>query len=199
MVVSIIELFPSVFAFLIFYILWLIWFFFEMIFSWTTPFIRNKGKIVFEDGWSTVLIIAGSMCGFVLIVYLSVSGIYLLAPWFTYLGLLLFASGMLFRFWAILILGKYFSPIVGVYKNHAIITRGPYRFVRHPSYTGALVMLFGYAVILRSWIGAVAMLAVMLPVYLYRIRVEERALNRRFPGTYSVYTKGKKRILPWII
>ena len=199
MVVSIIELFPSVFAFLIFYILWLVWFFFEMIFSWTTPFIRNKGNIVFEDIGSTALIVIGSVFCFVLVVYLSVNGVYLLAPWFTYLGLVLFASGMLFRFWAILVLGKYFSPIVGMYKNHAIITKGPYRFVRHPSYTGALVMLLGYAVILRSWIGVIVMLAVMLPIYLYRIRVEERALNRRFSKEYLKYAKGKKKIIPFIV
>ncbi len=199
MAVSIIELFPSVFAFLIFYILWLVWFFFEMIFSWTTPFIRSKGRIVFEDIWSTVLIIIGSVGCFVIVIYLSVNEILLLSPWFTYLGLAIFLSGMLFRFWAILVLGRYFSPIVGLYKDHAVITNGPYRFVRHPSYTGALVMLFGYAVILRSWTGAAAMLAIMLPVYLYRIRIEERALNRRFPKEYRDYTKDKKKLIPWII
>ena len=199
MPVSIIELFPSFFAFLVFYILWLVWFFFEMIFSWTTPFIRSKGRIVFEDVWSTVLIMVSSVCCFVFVIYISVNSISLLGPWFTYLGLLVFVSGMLFRFWAILVLGRYFSPIVGVYAEHRIITNGPYKYVRHPSYTGALIMLFGYAIILRSWIGAVVMLAVMLPVYLYRIRIEERALNRRFPGDYSAYTKNKKKIMPWLI
>ncbi len=199
MAVSIIELFPSVFAFLIFYILWLVWFFFEMIFSWTTPFIRSKGKIVFEDMGSTVLIIVSSLACFVFVIYISVNEISLLSPWFTYLGLAIFLSGMLFRFWAILVLGRYFSPIVGLYKNHTVITSGPYRLVRHPSYTGALVMLFGYAVILRSWIGAVVMLAVMLPVYLYRIRVEEDVLKKRFSNEYLKYAKGKKKIMPFII
>ncbi len=199
MVVSIIDLFPSLFAFLIFYILWLVWFFFEMIFSWTTPFIRSKGRIVFEDIWSTVLIIVGSVGCFVIVIYLSVNEISLLSPWFTYLGLAIFLSGMLFRFWAILVLGRYFSPIVGLYDDHAVIISGPYRFVRHPSYTGALLMLFGYAIILRSWIGAIIMLAVMMPVYLYRIKIEERALSRRFPRVYSRYAKDKKKIIPWII
>ena len=146
-----------------------------------------------------MLIIIGSVVCFVFVIYLSVNEVSLLSPWFTYLGIVIFLLGMLFRFWAILILGRYFSPVVGLYKDHAIITNGPYRFVRHPSYTGALVMLFGYEIILRSWIGTVAMLAIMLPIYLYRIKIEERALNRRFPKDYRNYTKDKKKIIPWII
>lgn len=199
MAVSIIELFPNLFAFLIFYILWLVWFFFEMIFSWTTPFIRNKGNIVFEDMGSTALIMLGSIGCFILIIYMSVNSIFLLSPWFTYLGIGLFAFGMLFRFWAILVLGKYFSPIVGIYKNQALITTGPYRYVRHPAYSGALLMWFGYAIVLRSWIGGIVVLAVMLLVYLYRISIEEHAHRKRFASEYLKYAKGKKKIIPFAI
>lgn len=196
---SVIELFPNIVSFLIFYILWLIWFIFEMIFSWTTPFIRSKGRIVFDDMGSTVLIIIGSVSGFVLIVYLSLNEILLLPSWFIYAGLVLFASGMLFRFWAILTLGRYFSPIVGIYKEHALVKTGPYRYVRHPSYSGALLMLFSYALIMRSLIGGIVVFCMMLLIYLYRIKVEEKVLEERFADKYREYSKNRKKLIPWII
>ncbi len=198
-VYSMIELFPSIIAFAIFYILWLIWFVFEMIFSWTTPFIRNRGKITFEDSGSTALIIMGSFFCIALALYLSLNGIFLIPPWITYVGLGLFAFGMVFRFWAILTIGKQFSPIVGIYKEHALIKNGPYKYVRHPSYSGALLMLLGYGLILRSLIGSIVIVAVMLGIYLYRIMIEERTLSKRFPEGYASYSRDKKKIIPFIL
>lgn len=192
-------LFPSADAFYAFYILWLIWFCFEMIFSWVTPIARNKGEIKFEDRGSTALTIAGSIACFVIIYWLSLNGILLLPGWFTYIGLLLFVTGMLFRFWAILVLGKYFSPIPGIYKEHRIISKGPYAFVRHPSYSGALLMLFSYGIILRSPLGSIITLFVMLLVYLYRIKVEEAGLVRHFGDAYAAYAEGKRMIIPYLL
>ena len=182
----------------IFFALWLIWFCFEMFFSWIAPFGRSRGRITFNDKGSTLLVIIGSIGCITFMAYLSVRGVLMLPEWASYIGLLLFAAGMCFRFWAILTIGRYFSPIVGIYREHKLVTNGPYRYVRHPSYTGALAMLFGYGLILGSLIGSVVTLAVMFFVYIYRIKTEEAGLMKRFGKEYSRYAKGKSMIIPYL-
>lgn len=113
-------------------------------------------------------------------------------------GLVLMAAGLLFRFWSIHVLGRHFTVDVAIGEDHRIVRHGPYRWLRHPSYTGALATFFGFGLCL----GDVAALAcVGIPVtaaFLRRIRVEERVLARAFPVDYPAYARETRRLLPGI-
>jgi protein-S-isoprenylcysteine O-methyltransferase len=114
------------------------------------------------------------------------------------LGLAMMASGIAFRWWAIRVLAEYFTVDVSIRPDHRIVRDGPYRLLRHPSYTGALATFCGFALCLGD---IVALLAVVMPVtlaFLWRIRLEESVLSQAFPDDYPAYARETKRLLPGI-
>jgi protein-S-isoprenylcysteine O-methyltransferase Ste14 len=78
------------------------------------------------------------------------------------------------------------------------VQSGPYRFVRHPSYTGILIMLLGVGIALTNWASLIVMLACGLIGLLYRVRVEERALAEALVQPYVDYMRHSKRFIPFI-
>ena len=76
-------------------------------------------------------------------------------------AVVLFAAGLILRWWAIVTLGRFFTVDVVVEKDHELVERGPFRWVRHPSYTGVLLAFVGWAVTLWNW---VAMAVVLVPI-----------------------------------
>jgi protein-S-isoprenylcysteine O-methyltransferase Ste14 len=113
-------------------------------------------------------------------------------------GAVLFALGLLFRWWAIVTLGRFFTVDVTIEKDHELVERGPFRFVRHPSYTGVLLAFVGVALSLRNW-GA--MLVILLPIFvafIHRMNVEEEALRGALGERYEEYMKRTKRLVPLI-
>ena len=78
--------------------------------------------------------------------------------WVTFdLGIALMAGGIAVRQWAVLTLGRWFTVVVRVTQDQAVIDRGPYRWVRHPSYTGLLLTLIGLGIALGSWLSLLAL------------------------------------------
>lgn len=78
-----------------------------------------------------------------------------------------------------------------------LITSGPYRFVRHPVYLGTTVAMFGVGIATASGFGLAVTLLAFLPVELYRARLEDRALRRRFGDAWSAYARVVPAFLPW--
>jgi protein-S-isoprenylcysteine O-methyltransferase len=117
---------------------------------------------------------------------------------FYLIGLALFVFGLLIRWTAIIYLGRFFTVDVAIAKDHQLITTGPYRFVRHPSYTGTLLIFLGYGLcLLNLW----SVLAVTIPItaaFLWRIRIEEMALGDTFGQRYSSYVVSTARLFPGI-
>lgn len=113
-------------------------------------------------------------------------------------GLLLMATGMMLRFWSIRVLADFFTVDVAIREGHELIRRGPYRLLRHPSYTGALMTFLGFGLALGNlW----SLLVVMVPVtiaFLRRIRIEERVLAEAFPAQYPEYARETKRLIPFV-
>jgi len=110
----------------------------------------------------------------------------------------LFAAGTALRWWAVVHLGRFFSVDVAIVCDHQVVDTGPYRVVRHPSYTGLLLQCAGLGVVLGT---ALSLLVITVPTFLvlfHRIRVEERALLANFGEDYAVYTRRTKRLLPGI-
>jgi protein-S-isoprenylcysteine O-methyltransferase len=115
--------------------------------------------------------------------------------WF---GAGLFAAGTALRWWSIVHLGRFFSVDVAIASDHRVVETGPYRVVRHPSYTGLLVQCAGLGVVLGTALSLLVIVVPTLFVLFHRIRVEERALLANFGKDYEVYTRRTKRLLPWI-
>ena len=112
-------------------------------------------------------------------------------------GLLLFAVGVWLRIAAMWVLGSRFSVWVAIQEEHALVTTGLYRMVRHPSYTGALLMLLGWALVFRSLLG-VAIVAMMALVLMARVVAEEKWLLERFGESYREYQRRSWRLVPWV-
>jgi protein-S-isoprenylcysteine O-methyltransferase len=118
-------------------------------------------------------------------------------PW-RWSGAGLFAAGTVLRWWSILHLGRFFSVDVAISHDHTVVETGPYRFVRHPSYTGLLLQCAGLGVVLGT---ALSFFVIIVPTFLvlsHRIRVEEKALLANFGEDYAAYTRRTKRLLPGI-
>lgn len=106
-------------------------------------------------------------------------------------------GGILFAFWARAHLGRNWSGDVMVKIEHTLVTSGPYRWVRHPIYTGMTVALVGTALASGSLCGFLG-LAFILFSFLVRVRLEERLMRRTFPGDYDDYSRHTARLIPGI-
>ena len=113
-------------------------------------------------------------------------------------GLATMFGGTAFRVWAIWVLGKHFTATVRTSQAQALIQRGPYRFVRHPSYLGAFLAILGCAILLQAWTGAMVAAAAMGYAYYRRIVAEESALVLRFGDQYRHWQSRSWRIIPFV-
>lgn len=102
-------------------------------------------------------------------------------------GMVLSTLGLGLRLWSIRTLGRSFTSLVEVSSGQRLVDSGPYRVLRHPSYTGALLTALGMATILGSRMGATCVLVLGVPAYLYRIAVEERVLTAELGNVYVDY------------
>src|SRR3546814_7056360 len=100
------------------------------------------------------------------------------------------------RWWSSRVLARHFTVDVTIHPDHELVRRGPYRLLRHPSYTGLLVTFLGFALCLGNWLSLAAMLPVVL-AFLWRIQVEERVLREAFPKRYAAYARETKRLVPY--
>lgn len=112
---------------------------------------------------------------------------------------LLLVSGVAFRWWAVITLGKFFTVDVATHADHALVDTGPFRLVRHPSYTGLLLAFLGFGVSLGSALGLVVLMTPILVAFSYRMRVEEEALRKTLGAPYEAYCARTKRLIPGVI
>jgi len=117
------------------------------------------------------------------------------SPW---IGIAVFAAGVILRLWSIITLGQFFTVNVSIANDHQLVRRGPYRCLRHPSYTGIWLITTGLGLAMRDWSSFAAMTILPLLPLAYRIAVEERALSDRFGAEWDQYRKETRRLLPWI-
>jgi protein-S-isoprenylcysteine O-methyltransferase Ste14 len=110
-------------------------------------------------------------------------------------GTMLFL-GVGLRVWAIRTLASAFTAVVQTTAEQQLVERGPYRWLRHPSYTGVLFSLLGSALAFQSLAGLVTALTLMVPVYVYRIRIEEAALEKHFGEAYRTFAKARWALVP---
>jgi len=117
---------------------------------------------------------------------------------FAVLGLVVFVAGLILRWYSIIQLGRFFTINVTSAEDHQLIESGPYRWLRHPSYTGALLAFLGFGLSLGNWL---ALFVIMVPIFFafaYRMNVEERALRSALGDRYTSYARRTKRLVPFI-
>jgi protein-S-isoprenylcysteine O-methyltransferase Ste14 len=111
-------------------------------------------------------------------------------------GVAAFAAGLAVRWYSIVHLGRFFTVNVAIAANHRLVDTGPYRFVRHPSYTGALMAFLGLALCLANWASLIVVIVPVFLVFLRRMHVEERVLLQAFGDQYRDYMHRTKRLIP---
>lgn len=114
-----------------------------------------------------------------------------------WVALLAMISGLALRTWAVRTLGSWFTWNVAVQAGQRVVSRGPYRVMRHPSYTGALITFVASCVLLRSWVVATLAACALTGAFLRRIRYEEALLSRTLPG-YDAYAARTGGLIPRI-
>lgn len=127
------------------------------------------------------------------------TGIASLPDWVYYVGIAVMLTGIAFRQWAIAVLGRYFSGVIGVQKEQKVVESGPYRLIRHPSYTGVLIFYAGMGLAVQSWAAVLIDITIFGLVYGYRIFIEEKVLIRELGNSYVEYMKRTKRVIPKIV
>jgi protein-S-isoprenylcysteine O-methyltransferase Ste14 len=118
--------------------------------------------------------------------------------WPVVTGLTLIVVCVAIRAWSIITLGRFFQYSIRIQSGHTVVTTGPYRFVRHPSYTGLSLGVAGYALAcgdVWSLIAAAALAGAGLSV---RIRVEERQLRESLGADYTTFAAHHKRLIPGV-
>ena len=113
-------------------------------------------------------------------------------------GLVIILLGLLLRVWTRLTIGAMYSGYLRVKIGHVLVTDGPYRFVRHPGYSGFLLMALGLCIGYSSLIGLIAIPVLMIPGLSFRMKIEERMLSEEFRDDYWTYARRAKKLIPGI-
>ncbi len=123
---------------------------------------------------------------------------YIPVKFISLIGLVLIVLGLIVRWTAILTLKKYFTVDVSILSNHKIIDKGIYKIIRHPAYAGSLLSFLGLGLAFSNWLSTLVIFIPILIAFIYRIRVEEKALIQAFGQEYTNYSKTTKRLIPMI-
>ena len=158
---------------------------------------RQSGKpVLVQDRFSFLIIQAFGILAIVIAVACRFMDWTITPVAIQYFGLLLIPAGLALREWAIIKLGRFFARTVQVETGHQLITDGPYRWFRHPAYTGMILIDLGIAFALGTWLGAIATLVLILGATMYRINIEEKVLIEVFGVEYRDYMKRTWRLFP---
>jgi protein-S-isoprenylcysteine O-methyltransferase Ste14 len=122
----------------------------------------------------------------------------LLQPAAFTLGTAMLVAGSSLRRHCFALLGGSFTGDVRARPDQPIVTTGAYALLRHPSYTGGILMNAGLGIALGSWGSTVVLVAVSFAVYTYRIAVEERTLLAVIGEPYREFMRTRRRLIPFI-
>jgi protein-S-isoprenylcysteine O-methyltransferase Ste14 len=177
-----------------------VWFASEIVGAALIPALRARGSArVRRDRGSRALILLTVGGSLIIALYFGYGGFGQLPDWVFYPGIFLMLLGVVVRQWAIAVLGRFFSLNVQVVEGHQVVDKGPYRLIRHPSYTGILITFIGLSLAVQSLAALLVLLAVFTVSFGYRIRVEEKTLLSELGDAYASYMKRTKRIIPYLV
>ena len=120
------------------------------------------------------------------------------APATFWTGFALVVLGLGFTVWARIVLGRNWSGIVTVKQDHELVTEGPYRWVRHPIYTGLLIAFAGSAIARGEWRGVLAVVIVFAGFW-RKLKLEERWMIETFGDAYLRYRAKVRALIPFVL
>jgi protein-S-isoprenylcysteine O-methyltransferase Ste14 len=159
----------------------------------------RKERRTLEDRGSALLIYLSIVAAIVVAFQLGGANVTPLPEWTFFVGIFLMLFGIVVREWAVVTLKGFFLFRVGVLEDHRVVESGPYRLVRHPGYTGAIVTMTGIGLAVQSLAALLVLLLLSGIAYGYRIMVEERALLKDLGEPYSEYMRRTKRLIPFLL
>ncbi|GLV55389.1 hypothetical protein KDH_22360 [Dictyobacter sp. S3.2.2.5] len=145
------------------------------------------------------LVVIGIILGMLLAFKVPVTAITAARIPLFWLSILLIYAGIALRLYAITMLGAFFTTAVAITPEQTVVEKGPYRLIRHPSYTGFLITLLGFGLSLANWLSLLVLMACALAGLSYRIHVEEHALQEHLGPRYQEYMQRTKRLIPFVL
>jgi protein-S-isoprenylcysteine O-methyltransferase Ste14 len=113
-------------------------------------------------------------------------------------GVVLMAAGVVLRQWSVALLGRFFTTDVRLHEGQTVVDTGPYRRLRHPSYTGMLLTFLGLGLALGNWAALLALVVLPAIGLVVRIRSEERVLLAGLGEPYRRFAASRKRLIPGV-
>ena len=123
---------------------------------------------------------------------------YNLPDWIGWIGVALFADAIFILYLSHADLGKNWSPILGIQKEHTLVTTGIYKYIRHPMYAAHILWAIAQILILHNWIAGYSFIVVMIPHFVLRVKKEEAMMIEQFGAEYEEYMQKTGRIFPKI-
>jgi protein-S-isoprenylcysteine O-methyltransferase Ste14 len=177
-----------------------LWILSEIVGMIIIPRIRRRGTVIqSRDRGSIILLFITIGICLSFATYFATFKIAMLPSWVFYPGIVLMILGIILRQWSMAVLGRFFSAAVGIQEGQFVVEKGPYKFIRHPSYTGILLIFIGVGLAYQSWGAIISIILLFTLAYGYRIRIEEKALISELGEPYIEYKKRTKRLIPYLI
>ncbi len=188
-----------VYDYIIILLIWVTFFVLEYPRAIIIPILRQRYKVAYkEDRMSLWILFVPEIAVWLIFEAALIIGKGVLPMIFLYIGCAFIIAGLALRQWAISSLGIFWAPTVRILKRHKAVTLGPYKYVRHPSYTGAFMFYIGLGLIARSPFAILLTLAILAPAFMYRVKVEEEALAKHVRG-YAAYMRRTKMFVPRLV
>ena len=182
------------------WIVWGIWLAAELSTNIRSKRMRKQNEVTFQqrDRGSGAVLQIGTYILFFMDYELHINQIGWVTGFWLIAGQLITLSGVCLRYWALAVLGRFYTPKVAVQDGQDIVQSGPYRIIRHPAYSGGLLIMFGLGLALNTWLGAVIAVIILFFIYAYRIAVEEKLLQETFGNVYLDYMRKTSRLIPGV-
>jgi protein-S-isoprenylcysteine O-methyltransferase Ste14 len=113
-------------------------------------------------------------------------------------GMVIMVAGVVLRGWSFYALGRYFTAVIKVSPDQPVVTSGPYRLLRHPSYAGGLLAEVGIAAMAANWVSVAVFVIAWVAIIAWRIHIEETAVLSALGGKYRSYASHHKRLIPLV-
>ena len=162
---------------------------------WVASASTSKESV--PSGWRTRLTGVSAVGVFLIAGVLRGGGLAVHSVILAAVGAVLFACGIALAVWARLHLGRNWGMPMSQRAEPELVTSGPYRFVRHPIYTGLLTAMLGTALV-NNLLGLIVV-AVLVAYFYYCGIVEERNLAATFPKAYPEYASRTKMLIPFLL
>ena len=169
--------------------------------GWLLGELWNQQRTGARDRSTTILtLVTMSGLGLAVLAAYELDDLTLPGPgwWPLVAGLAVMAVSLALRVWAIRALGRYFKYVVEVQEGHRVIETGPYRLIRHPSYTGMIGAAFGAGLALGNWLSPLAFGGLTLIGFTVRLLAEERTLAATLGEPYRDYMARTHRLVPGV-